>query len=208
MKKLIFCLIALCCAKAHAFEVKLQYGNFYDHIKQISRDEYSALDVRFSFVNPAGELCHINSARIESEIVPQPIELNTGWFLEIEEDKGLDVNKGVVVIDFDKLDCNIKVQIVAKDSVNHTHNLTDLNQVYQQLALFMEDMGGMFSFLMPKASGVVIHMQSGVATPKASLNGQELTFKDNKLYLTKDDLEQKGELLLSRSSQLITAWMK
>ena len=56
----------------------------------------------------------------------------------------------------------------------------------------MDDMGGMFSFLMPQVNGVVIHMPN-MQTKQltAELNGKGLDIKSNKLYLSEETTEQK-----------------
>jgi hypothetical protein len=178
--------------KAETLEV--EYASFYSHVKKLDDPSTDALRFAFGFRHIEEQrLCHISSAQIVTQKQTVPLTVENNYRFTVPTDKILKMAKAMVVIELDDQanKCDMSVQLETLPSFLKTqYSHDDLIFLLNQYQAFFEEMGGILSFMMPSAEGLLFHFNSDVQLPKSL---RALVDKEGSIILSKTWLmEQKG----------------
>lgn len=205
MKALL--LVAALSLPCFAGQLELEYSTFYGHLKKIDKEELNALQFSFGF-KKAGEsaLCHINNAKIVTQKVTLPLDINEFKRFTLPTEKALHLAKAVVTLDLTEPanQCDISVQLETKaEHLKTTYTVAELQILAAQYKVFFDDMGGFLSFMMPSSKGIKMLFSAPV---EGRIGDSSLVIKDNELLLSDDWLAaQSSDLSLSYKPLRITA---
>jgi hypothetical protein len=174
---------------AVAETLEVEYSSFYSHVKKLDEPETDALRFAFGFLHITEKrLCHISSAKIvtQKQILDLTVENNERF--TVPTDKILKMAKAQVVIELDDQAnrCDMSVQLETIPSYLKTqYSHDELLLLFEQYQEFFDEMGGILSFMMPSAEGLLFHFEEGVTLPESlqSLMDKEGTIALSKIWL-------------------------
>lgn len=156
MKLFIFLVMfSQCC---FASKLDMEYASFYSHLKKI--DDIELTDLQFSFGFMAvgkNQLCVISHAEIITQKMTIPVNVDSFNRFTLPIEKALKLANAVVSIDLQENanQCDMSVQLETKEAfLKLEYSKADLVNINHQFSQFFENMGGIFSFLMPSAQGI------------------------------------------------------
>ena len=173
--------VSMAAFTAHAKEFVVSYDGFYDRLKVVNKGDFQFAQVNF-YINDiaTNEVCTIKSGRIITEREEFPLNYTEQAQLLLPYDKQLDTNKAVVVIEpeNDNHDCQLKLQIEAREFTNSNLNKHQLYQLDGEFDELLSDLSGFFvsklmSFLLPEQKGVVLTFASPVTITDPAFDCQE-----------------------------------
>lgn len=173
--------VSMAAFTAHAKEFVVSYDGFYDRLKVVNKGDFQFAQVNF-YINDiaTNEVCTIKSGRIITEREEFPLNYTEQAQLLLPYDKQLDTNKAVVVIEpeNDNHDCQLKLQIEAREFTNSNLNKHQLYQLDGEFDELLSDLSGFFvsklmSFLLPEQKGVVLTFASPVTIADPAFDCQE-----------------------------------
>lgn len=149
---------------AQAKEFVVSYDGFYDRLKVVNKGDFQFAQVNFYITDIAtNDECLIKNGRIITEREEFPLNYTEHAQLLLPYDKQLDTNKAVVVIEPENgnHDCQLKLQIEAREFNNSHLNKQQLYQLDQEFDELLSNLSGFFisklmSFLLPEQQGVVL----------------------------------------------------
>ena len=147
-----------------AKEFVVSYDGFYDRLKVVNKGDFQFAQVNFYITDIASnDECLIKTGRIITEREEFPLNYTEHAQLLLPFDKQLDTNKAVVVIEpqNENHDCQLKLQIEAREFNNSNLNKHQLYQLNNEFDELLSDLSGFFvsklmSFLLPEQQGVVL----------------------------------------------------
>ena len=147
-----------------AKEFVVSYDGFYDRLKVVNKGDFQFAQVNFYITDIASnDECLIKTGRIITEREEFPLNYTEHAQLLLPFDKQLDTNKAVVVIEpqNENHDCQLKLQIEAREFNNSNLNKHQLYQLNDEFDELLSDLSGFFvsklmSFLLPEQQGVVL----------------------------------------------------
>ena len=163
-------IVVMTCFSAQAKEFVVSYDGFYDRLKVVNKGDFQFAQVNFYITDIASnDECLIKSGRIITEREEFPLNYTDHAQLLLPYDKQLDTNKAVVVIEpqNENHDCQLKLQIEAREFTNSNLNKHQLYQLNQEFDELLSDLSGFFvgklmSFLLPEQKGLVLTFASPV----------------------------------------------
>ncbi|MBE0379114.1 DUF2987 domain-containing protein [Pseudoalteromonas prydzensis] len=164
-----------------AKEFVVSYDGFYDRLKVVNKGDFQFAQVNFYITDIAtNEECLIKNGRIITEREEFPLNYTEQAQLLLPYDKQLDTNKAVVVIEplNENHDCQLKLQIEAREFTNSNLNKHQLYQLDQEFDELLSNLSGFFvsklmSFLLPEQKGVVLTFTSPVTIADPAFDCQE-----------------------------------
>lgn len=194
---------------AVAETLEVEYSSFYSHVKKLDDPSTDALRFAFGFQHIAEQrLCHISSAQIMTQKQTIPLTVENNYRFTVPTDKILKIAKAMVVIDLDDQanQCDMSVQLETLPSFLKTqYSHDELILLFKQYQAFFDEMGGILSFMMPSAEGLLFHFKPEQQIPKSL---QALVDKDGAIPLSKKWLIQSKGLELPFKPLRITAIVK
>ncbi|TMN72915.1 DUF2987 domain-containing protein [Pseudoalteromonas sp. S1727] len=165
----------------HAKEFVVSYDGFYDRLKVVNKGDFQFAQVNFYITDIAtNDECLIESGRIITEREEFALNYTEHAQLLLPYDKQLDTNKAVVVIEPQNKnhDCQLKLQIEAREFSNSNLNKHQLYQLDQEFDDLLSDLSGFFisklmSFLLPEQKGVVLTFSSPVTIADPAFSCQD-----------------------------------
>ncbi|NMM41498.1 DUF2987 domain-containing protein [Pseudoalteromonas arctica] len=165
-----------------AKEFVVSYDGFYDRLKVVNKGDFQFAQVNFYITDIASnDECLIKTGRIITEREEFPLNYTEYAQLLLPFDKQLDTNKAVVVIEpqNENHDCQLKLQIEAREFNNSNLNKHQLYQLNNEFDELLSDLSGFFvsklmSFLLPEQQGVVLTFAEPVTIADPAFDCQEL----------------------------------
>ncbi|ATC95032.1 DUF2987 domain-containing protein [Pseudoalteromonas tunicata] len=147
----------------NAAEFAVSYDGFYDRMKVVNKGDYLLASVGFYLVDGQTPSlpCDILSGRIVTEQYEQPLSFTDKGQLLLPFEKQLDQDKAVIVVQHSSAQCQLQMQIEARDDYSQSVTKQQLFATYQELDKLMDDLSGflmskVFSFLMPHMTGITV----------------------------------------------------
>ncbi len=148
----------------NAKEFVVSYDGFYDRLKVVNKGDFQFAQVNFYITDIAtNDACLIKTGSIITERQEFPLNYTDQAQMLLPFDKQLDSDKAVVVIEpqNDNHDCQLKLQIEAREFNASYLNKKHLYQLDQEFDELLSNLSGFFisklmSFLLPEQKGVVL----------------------------------------------------
>ncbi|WP_026374937.1 DUF2987 domain-containing protein [Aestuariibacter salexigens] len=203
--KSVFLLLILFTANVLSAPLEIDYKGFYSHLRKLNTEDLTALQFSFGFKR-VGEsrLCSLNEVKVLTQKQTLDIEISTEQRFNLPFEEALKLADALVVVDTQEPEntCDMSVQLETKPSyLKAQYSQSELDFLLQQYTLFFDDMGGMFSFLMPGVSGLVFHF----ADSETQLAGLPFKLSEGKLQVPESDLSELEGVLLPAIPTRITA---
>jgi hypothetical protein len=194
---------------AAAETLEVEYSSFYSHVKKLSDPETDVLRFAFGFQHITEKrLCPISSAKIVTQKQTLELTVENNERFTVPTDKILKIAKAQVVIELDDQAnrCDMSVQLETVPSYLKTqYSHGELLLLFEQYQAFFDEMGGLLSFMMPSATGLLFHFDEKVTLPERF---QPLMNKDGAIALSKIWLVQGKGLKLPHKPLRITTIVK
>ncbi|MDU0355086.1 DUF2987 domain-containing protein [Paraglaciecola aquimarina] len=201
-------LLLLCCISwsARSKVLDVDYASFYSHVSKINKEETNKLRFAFGFKHIAQDrLCNLVEANIVTQKQTIPLTIENGVRFTVPTDKVLKMAKAVVAIEFaDNVNqCDMSVQLETKPNIlQQEYTYKELRSLLSQYKAFFANMGSFMSFMMPSATGLVMHFSEQVNLSEANAT---LLDKEGNLTLDQAWFEQEQGLSLPIMPLRITA---
>lgn len=168
-------------ASANAKEFVVSYDGFYDRLKVVNKGDFQFAQVNFYITDIASnDACLIKTGRIITERQEYPLNYTEQAQLLLPYDKQLDTDKAVIVIvpQNDNHDCQLKLQIEAREFTNHDLNKQQLYKLNAEFDELLSDLSGFFisklmSFLLPEQKGVVLTFAEPISIDDANFKCEQ-----------------------------------
>lgn len=165
-------------ATLQAKEFVVSYDGFYDRLKVVNKGDFQFAQVNFYITDIASnDECLIKTGHIITERQEYPLNYTAQAQLLLPYDKQLDTDKAVIVIEpqNDNHDCQLKLQIEAREFTNSDLNKQQLYKLNAEFDELLSDLSGFFvsklmSFLLPEQKGVVLTFAEPVSIDDAAFN--------------------------------------
>ncbi|MEP2652121.1 MAG: DUF2987 domain-containing protein [Paraglaciecola sp.] len=194
MRIALLCLFFGLSTFSYGETIDVEYASFYSHVKKLQDENTQALRFAFGFkhiVKPG--LCEVLTAKIVTQKQTLPLVVEGNYRFTVPTDKILKMAKALVLVDIEDQanQCDMSVQLETKPQYLSVHySDTDLEYLLKQYQAFFNDMGGIFSFMMPEVDGLVFHFDSSTVLSDSQLG----RVKDNRLTLNLAQIKAKPEL--------------
>lgn len=196
---------------AFADTMPLKYGDFYSHLKKLDEEDTPALQFAFGFSHIQHKrLCKIESVNIVTQKQTIEIAVSDENRFMLPTEKALKQARAIVEVTLDdnSHQCDMSVQLETKPAFLKTqYSSKELSELFDQYAIFFDDMGGLFSFLMPDVSGLVLHFAEALPAETISLSDSSLGMMvtEQKIALSPSWLALANALSLPQKPMRITA---
>ncbi|OUS69411.1 hypothetical protein B5G52_16985 [Pseudoalteromonas sp. A601] len=199
-------------ATLQAKEFVVSYDGFYDRLKVVNKGDFQFAQVNFYITDIASnDACLIKTGRIITERQEYPLNYTEQAQLLLPYDKQLDTDKAVIVIEpqNDNHDCQLKLQIEAREFTNSDLNKQQLYKLNDEFDELLSDLSGFFvsklmSFLLPEQKGVVLTFADPVSIDDAAFNCVKNTCH---VSVTDDWQDDKTTFDVSASLTKVTPWI-
>ncbi|MGS0535673.1 DUF2987 domain-containing protein [Pseudoalteromonas sp. SaAl2] len=199
-------------ATLQAKEFVVSYDGFYDRLKVVNKGDFQFAQVNFYITDIASnDACLIKTGRIITERQEYPLNYTEHAQLLLPYDKQLDTDKAVIVIEpqNDNHDCQLKLQIEAREFTNSDLNKQQLYRLNDEFDELLSDLSGFFvsklmSFLLPEQKGVVLTFAEPVSIDDAAFNCVKNTCH---VSVTDDWQDDKTTFDVSASLTKVTPWI-
>ncbi len=197
---------------AYAKEFVVSYDGFYDRLKVVNKGDFQFAQVNFYIADIASnDACLIKTGRIITERQEYPLNYTDQAQLLLPFDKQLDTDKAVIVIEpqNDNHDCQLKLQIEAREFTNSDLNKQQLYKLNDEFDELLSDLSGFFvsklmSFLLPEQKGVVLTFAEPVSIDDAAFNCVQNICH---VSVTDDWQDDKTTFDVSASLTKVTPWI-
>lgn len=175
----VFLLLTLVISTAaNGKEFVVSYDGFYDRLKVVNKGDFQFAQVNFYITDIASnDECLIETGRIITERQEFPLNYTDQAQILLPFDKQLDTDKAVIVIEpkNENHDCQLKLQIEAREFTNSNLNKHQLYQLNTEFDELLSDLSGFFisklmSFLLPEQKGVVLTFAQPVTVNDPAFN--------------------------------------
>ncbi|MDN3377569.1 MULTISPECIES: DUF2987 domain-containing protein [unclassified Pseudoalteromonas] len=199
-------------ATLQAKEFVVSYDGFYDRLKVVNKGDFQFAQVNFYITDiVSNDACLIKTGRIITERQEYPLNYTEQAQLLLPYDKQLDTDKAVIVIEpqNDNHDCQLKLQIEAREFTNSDLNKQQLYKLNDEFDELLSDLSGFFvsklmSFLLPEQKGVVLTFADPVSIDDAAFNCVKNTCH---VSVTDDWQDDKTTFDVSASLTKVTPWI-
>lgn len=143
--------------------LEIKYADFYSHLRKLDKETLTELRFSFGLIDAQIEPCVIEQGIIITDKKKIPINIQDNNRFVLPTERALKLAKAMVNLELahSTTDCNLSV-LIEIEPVLLKESLTrdKLLRFYASFKQFFEDMGGMFSFLMPEPSGLLVTSES------------------------------------------------
>ncbi|WP_247664749.1 DUF2987 domain-containing protein [Pseudoalteromonas sp. MMG010] len=196
----------------YAKEFVMSYDGFYDRLKVVNKGDFQYAQVNF-YISDIGtnQTCAIKSGTILTEKNEYPLNFTEHAQLLLPFDKQLDTDKAVVVVEpVNPLhDCQLKLQIEAKEFSSLAFTKHNLFIVHNELDKLLTDLSGFFVsklmwFLLPEQKGVVVTF-----TQPQDFSSLGVKCEQTVCYFAVDDSYEQNTQLIAADVQIVkvTPWI-
>lgn len=184
----------------------LEYKSFYSHVNKLDDEDMSALQFAFGFKHiQTSDLCNIDRAFIQTDKQDIPLQITAEQRFTVPKEKALKLANALVIIDVNEPTnvCDMSVQLETKPEwLKSTYTGSELLTIYQQYETFFDDMGGLMSFMMPDATGLMFHFDLSLSGRKTVLGHID---EAGRLSVNKDLLGDTSDVTFPAKPFRITA---
>ena len=203
---------AIAPSSAVAKEFVMSYDGFYDRLKVVNKGDFQYARVNF-YISDIGtnEVCSIKSGTILTEKNEYPLNYTDKAQLLLPFDKQLDTDKAVIVVQPKNPvhDCQLKLQIEAKELDGLALSKQSLLVINNELEELLTDLSGFFVsklmwFLLPEQKGVVVTFK----TPK-QFDDERITCEKSVCYFEVTDSWEENTTVLADINEVVkvTPWI-
>ena len=204
--------LAVAASSAVAKEFVMSYDGFYDRLKVVNKGDFQYARVNF-YISDIGtnEVCSIKSGTILTEKNEYPLNYTDKAQLLLPFDKQLDTDKAVIVVQPKNPvhDCQLKLQIEAKELDGLALSKQSLLVINNELEELLTDLSGFFVsklmwFLLPEQKGVVVTFK----TPK-QFDDERITCEKSVCYFEATDSWEDNTTVLADINEVVkvTPWI-
>ncbi len=204
--------LAVAASSAVAKEFVMSYDGFYDRLKVVNKGDFQYARVNF-YISDIGtnEVCSIKNGTILTEKNEYPLNYTDKAQLLLPFDKQLDTDKAVIVVQPKNPvhDCQLKLQIEAKELDGMALSKQSLLVINNELEELLTDLSGFFVsklmwFLLPEQKGVVVTFK----TPK-QFDDERITCEKSVCYFEVTDSWEDNTTILADINEVVkvTPWI-
>ena len=204
--------LAVAASSAVAKEFVMSYDGFYDRLKVVNKGDFQYARVNF-YISDIGtnEVCSIKNGTILTEKNEYPLNYTDKAQLLLPFDKQLDTDKAVIVVQPKNPvhDCQLKLQIEAKELDGLALSKQSLLVINNELEELLTDLSGFFVsklmwFLLPEQKGVVVIFK----TPK-QFDDERITCEKSVCYFEVTDSWEDNTTVLADINEVVkvTPWI-
>ncbi|KAF7766231.1 hypothetical protein PUND_a2026 [Pseudoalteromonas undina] len=204
--------LAVAASSAVAKEFVMSYDGFYDRLKVVNKGDFQYARVNF-YISDIGtnEVCSIKNGTILTEKNEYPLNYTDKAQLLLPFDKQLDTDKAVIVVQPKNPvhDCQLKLQIEAKELDGLALSKQSLLVINNELEELLTDLSGFFVsklmwFLLPEQKGVVVTFK----TPK-QFDDERITCEKSVCYFEVTDSWEENTTVLADINEVVkvTPWI-
>lgn len=204
--------LAVAASSAVAKEFVMSYDGFYDRLKVVNKGDFQYARVNF-YISDIGtnEVCSIKNGTILTEKNEYPLNYTDKAQLLLPFDKQLDTDKAVIVVQPKNPvhDCQLKLQIEAKELDGLALSRQSLLVINNELEELLTDLSGFFVsklmwFLLPEQKGVVVTFK----TPK-QFDDERITCEKSVCYFEVTDSWEDNTTVLADINEVVkvTPWI-
>lgn len=204
--------LAVAASSAVAKEFVMSYDGFYDRLKVVNKGDFQYARVNF-YISDIGtnEVCSIKNGTILTEKNEYPLNYTDKAQLLLPYDKQLDTDKAVIVVQPKNPvhDCQLKLQIEAKELDGLALSKQSLLVINNELEELLTDLSGFFVsklmwFLLPEQKGVVVTFK----TPK-QFDDERITCEKSVCYFEVTDSWEDNTTVLADINEVVkvTPWI-
>lgn len=204
--------LAVAASSAVAKEFVMSYDGFYDRLKVVNKGDFQYARVNF-YISDIGtnEVCSIKNGTILTEKNEYPLNYTDKAQLLLPFDKQLDTDKAVIVVQPKNPvhDCQLKLQIEAKELDGLALSKQSLLVINNELEELLTDLSGFFVsklmwFLLPEQKGVVVTFK----TPK-QFDDERITCEKSVCYFEVTDSWEENTSVLADINEVVkvTPWI-
>ncbi|KPZ64844.1 hypothetical protein AN392_01953 [Pseudoalteromonas sp. P1-16-1b] len=204
--------LAVAASSAVAKEFVMSYDGFYDRLKVVNKGDFQYARVNF-YISDIGtnEVCSIKNGTILTEKNEYPLNYTDKAQLLLPFDKQLDTDKAVIVVQPKNPvhDCQLKLQIEAKELDGLALSKQSLLVINNELEELLTDLSGFFVsklmwFLLPEQKGVVVTFK----TPK-QFDDERITCEKSVCYFEVTDSWEDNTTVLADINEVVkvTPWI-
>ncbi len=204
--------LAVAASSAVAKEFVMSYDGFYDRLKVVNKGDFQYARVNF-YISDIGtnEVCSIKNGTILTEKNEYPLNYTDKAQLLLPFDKQLDTDKAVIVVQPKNPvhDCQLKLQIEAKELDGLALSKQSLLVINNELEELLTDLSGFFVsklmwFLLPEQKGVVVTFK----TPK-QFDDERITCEKSVCYFEVTDSWEDNTTILADINEVVkvTPWI-
>ncbi|OLF80002.1 hypothetical protein AWH60_01085 [Pseudoalteromonas haloplanktis] len=204
--------LAVAASSAVAKEFVMSYDGFYDRLKVVNKGDFQYARVNF-YISDIGtnEVCSIKNGTILTEKNEYPLNYTDKAQLLLPFDKQLDTDKAVIVVQPKNPvhDCQLKLQIEAKELDGLALSKQSLLVINHELEELLTDLSGFFVsklmwFLLPEQKGVVVTFK----TPK-QFDDERITCEKSVCYFEVTDSWEENTTVLADINEVVkvTPWI-
>ena len=204
--------LAVAASSAVAKEFVMSYDGFYDRLKVVNKGDFQYARVNF-YISDIGtnEVCSIKNGTILTEKNEYPLNYTDKAQLLLPFDKQLDTDKAVIVVQPKNPvhDCQLKLQIEAKELDGLALSKQSLLVINNELEELLTDLSGFFVsklmwFLLPEQKGVVVTFK----TPK-KFDDERITCEKSVCYFEVTDSWEENTTVLADINEVVkvTPWI-
>ena len=204
--------LAVAASSAVAKEFVMSYDGFYDRLKVVNKGDFQYARVNF-YISDIGtnEVCSIKNGTILTEKNEYPLNYTDKAQLLLPFDKQLDTDKAVIVVQPKNPvhDCQLKLQIEAKELDGLALSKQSLLVINNELEELLTDLSGFFVsklmwFLLPEQKGVVVTFK----TPK-QFDDERITCEKSVCYFEVADSWEDNTTVLADINEVVkvTPWI-
>ena len=208
MKQYVFLVLSLFPFLSNSETLVLEYASFYSHVKKIDKEDTSALQFAFGFLNIRNKsLCNIKNAFINTQKKDIPLDVSEENRFTVPNEKALKMAKANVIVELEQPAniCDMSVQLETKpEYLEKQYTQAQLVLLHNQYQEFFDNMGGFMSFLMPGTQGLVFHFDQAQSAQDLPVDVQVI---DNKIQVSETVIDNTETLTFNTAPMRITAWM-
>lgn len=160
VKWLSAALLSIPLVSVQAGELRLDYSDFYSHLRKLDDEELQPLHFAFGFLNvQTKELCQVQKVMIDTDKMDIPVDVMANNRFVLPTEKALKLAKARLNIQLLEPEnrCDLSVLLEAKPEMFEDGlDSTELLSVMTAFEGFFDKMGGFLSFMMPSATGLQI----------------------------------------------------
>ncbi|MGQ8363703.1 DUF2987 domain-containing protein [Glaciecola sp. 1036] len=205
MKYFLIVVLSVFSGLSAAEELVLEYKSFYSHVRKLNSEDTNKLQFAFGLRHIERQtMCEITEARISTDKKQIPINITSENRFTVPLERALNMVNAKVILQLNDAanKCDMSVQLeTIPELVKNAYSQQELTELFNQYAIFFEDMGGFLSFMMPSVSGLVIHFDD--LNYEKLKSGHEII--NGRLELSEQDIKDLVTIEFTETPLRITA---
>jgi len=171
VKWLSAALLSIPLVSVQAGELRLDYSDFYSHLRKLDDEELQPLHFAFGFLNvQTNELCQVQKVMIDTDKMDIPVDVMANNRFVLPTEKALKLAKARLNIQLLEPEnrCDLSVLLEAKPALFQDGvDAAELGMLMAAFQRFFDKMGSFLSFMMPSATGLQITVADDSLVPEA-----------------------------------------